>query len=226
MDYAQAFRGIATCDLSDACDALGIAAVTTGTIKPVYHDCPKICGPAVTYRLTPQANGSVVLGTLEAIAEAPPGSVLLFDAHGYEDRTAWGSIAATVAVQHRMAGAVVDGSTRDVQTMRTLPCPTYAKSTVVTSVRGRLGLESINAPIAVAGQRVDPGWIVAADENGIICFPPDDALEVFRKAYMVAALEEKVMRAIREGADAVAIHKEMRYHASWTEQLGEKGKTK
>lgn len=219
MDYTHAFQGIATCDLSDACDSLGVEAVTTGLIKPVYPGCPKICGPAVTYRLSTEADGSVVIGTLEGIRDAVPGSVLLFDASGYEEYNAWGSIAATVAMQHRMAGAVVEGSTRDVQTMRTLPCPTYAKGTVVPSVRGRIGLESINQTVSIAGLRVKPGWIVAADENGVICFPPENAQAVFQRAWQVAALEAKIVRAIQEGADAVEIHKQMNYDASWETQL-------
>ena len=220
MDFTRAFQDIAICDLSDACDSLEIAAVTSGRISPVYGNCPKICGPAVTYRLSTEASGSVVIGTLEGIRDAAPGSVLLFDASGFEDYNAWGSIAATVAMQHRMAGAVVEGSTRDVQTMRSLPCPTYATGTVVTSVRGRIGLESINAPVTVAANRVDPGWIVAADENGVICFPPDRAEAVFRRAYQVAALENRIIRAIQEGADAIGIHKQMNYDASWQDQLG------
>ena len=195
-------------------------AVTTGTISAVYSGCPKICGPAVTYRLSTGAEGSVVMGTLEGIRDARPGSVLLFDASGFESYNAWGSIAATVAMQHRMSGAVIDGSTRDVQTMRTLPCPTYATGTVVTSVRGRIGLESINAPVTVAGEAVHPGWIIAADENGVIGFPPDAAGAVFRRAREVAALEAKIVRSIQEGADAIEIHRQMRYDASWEDQLG------
>jgi len=219
MNYAEAFSGIATCDLSDACDALGIDAVTTGRIKPVYPGCPKICGPAVTYRLEVGATGSVVMGTLEGIREAQPGSILVFDASGYEDQNAWGSIAMTAARAHHMAGAIVEGSTRDVQAYREANFPTYAKGTVVVSVRGRIGLQSINAPITIAGETVEPGWIVAADENGVIAFPPAQALEVFRKAWQVAALERRIMREIQEGADIIEIHEKMGYNAAWNEQL-------
>ena len=48
MDYNTAFRGLTTCDISDACDALGISAVTTGAIKPAYPESASICGPVST----------------------------------------------------------------------------------------------------------------------------------------------------------------------------------
>ena len=42
MNYAEAFRDITTCDISDACDALGIDPVTTGNtgklLKSVYQE--------------------------------------------------------------------------------------------------------------------------------------------------------------------------------------------
>ncbi|WP_396911555.1 RraA family protein [Mycolicibacterium sp.] len=221
MDYSQAFRGIVTPDLSDACDALGIEAITTGAPKGVYAECRRICGPVVTYELRPDAEGSVVIGTLEGIVSAAPGSVLMFGTHERTDLNAWGSIAATVAVQQRMAGVITDGSTRDIETMRELDFPTYAAGTVVTSVRGRIGLASVNEPIPFAGGTVEAGWIAAADENGVIVFPPDNVEEVFQRAYRVAALERKTLEAIRCGADAVAIHKQLRYDATWTEQLND-----
>jgi len=219
VDYAKAFTGIVTPDLSDACDALGIEAVTSGRPKPIYAGCRPVCGTVMTLDLQVGATGSVVIGTLESIMASAPGAVIAIASDGGDDYNTWGSIAATVAVQERMGGVVIDGPTRDVQNMRELDLPTYATGTVVTSVRGRIGLKSYGEPISFAGQQVHPGWVVAADENGVIFFPADNAREVFRQAYRVAALEQKTVQAIRQGADAVAIHKAMRYDTTWTEQL-------
>lgn len=219
MDLTHAMKGIVVPDISDACDALDIETVTTGDIKPVYADCPMICGPAVTYKLTPGATGSTVIGTLEGIVAAEPGSVLVFTVDGHYDLNAWGSIAATVAVQARMAGVVIDGPTRDVQTMEELDFPCYTRGTVVTSVRGRIGLESINEPIEINGGTVHPGWLVAADANGVIFFPGDRAEEIFARARRVASLEKRIMRQIAEGEDAIKVHEDMKYDVSIKEQI-------
>jgi 4-hydroxy-4-methyl-2-oxoglutarate aldolase len=226
MDYTKAMTGIVTPDLSDACDALGIAAVTSGAIHGVYPNTPKICGPLVTYRLRPGATGSTVIGTLEGIVSAPPGAILAFDVDGNTELNAWGSIAGNTAVQYRIGGVVIDGVTRDVQAMQELALPTYARGTCVTSVRGRIGLESVNKPITMFGKEVHPGWLCAADENGVIFFPGDRAAEIFAYAYRVVALEKKVIQQIQQGADPIEAHKIMKYDISWTDQLKDKALTK
>lgn len=226
MNYTQALQGIVTPDLSDACDALRIEAVTSGAVRAVYPNCPMICGPVVTYRLRPSAKGSTVIGTIEGIMSAKPGSILVFDVDGNMELNAWGSIAATTAAQYRMGGVVVDGVTRDVQAMQDMGMPTYARGTCVTSVRGRIGLESLNKPITMFGKPVHPGWVCAADANGVIFFPPEKAAEVFAHAYRVAALEKKVVQRIQQGADPIEAHKIMKYDASWADQLSDKELTK
>jgi len=226
MDYMQAFRGIVTPDLSDACDALGIEAVTSGAVHGVYSDCPPICGPVVTYRLRPGAKGSTGIGTIEGIVTAKPGSILVFDVDGNMELNAWGSIAGNTAVHYRMGGVLIDGVTRDVQAMQELQLPTYARGTCVTSVRGRIGLESLNEPITMFGKEVRPGWICAADANGVIFFPPEKAAAVFAFAYRVVALERKVIQQIQQGVDPIEAHKVMKYDTSWKNQLTDTSLTK
>ncbi|MBC5810193.1 MAG: hypothetical protein GIW95_04950 [Candidatus Eremiobacteraeota bacterium] len=219
MDYGQAFRGIVTCDLSDACDALGIKAVTPSGIQPIYHGCPATIGPVTTVQLSPGGKKSTVIGSVEAVLKAGPGGIVVFTSGGHPALNTWGSIVGTVAVQERLAGVILDGVTRDVQTMERFSFPTYARGTCVTSVRGRVGLDFINEPISIEGHTIYPGWICAADQNGVIFFPPESAREIFAKAYKVAANEEKTMAAIKQGADAIKLHLDLGYDMTWSEQL-------
>jgi 4-hydroxy-4-methyl-2-oxoglutarate aldolase len=219
VNYEQAFKGIVTCDLSDACDALKIEAVTTGGIRPVYEGCRPTIGRITTVELAPNGKQSTVIGSVEAVIRAGPGGIVVFSSGGRMDLNTWGSIVGTVAVQVRNAGVVCDGVTRDVQTMRRFDFPTYARGTVVTSVRGRIGLRSIGEPIQIEGHTIHDGWICAADENGVIFFPADREQEIFEKAYKVAANEERTMTAIRHGADAIKLHLDMGYDMTWSEQL-------
>jgi 4-hydroxy-4-methyl-2-oxoglutarate aldolase len=219
MDYAQAFRGIVTCDLSDACDSLGIKAVTPTGIRPIYPGCRPTIGPVTTVKLSPTGKQSTVIGSVEAVLKAGPGGIVVFTSDADPNLNTWGSIVGTVAVQERCAGVILDGVTRDVQTMQRYDFPTYARGTCVTSVRGRIGLDFIDEPIQIGGQTVHPGWICAADDNGVIFFPSERAKEIFAKAYKVAANEERIMMMIRQGADAVKIHLDMGYDMTWADQL-------
>lgn len=219
MNYMQAFREISTCDLSDGCDALGIVPVTSGAIKGVYPGCPPICGPVVTCRMSPTGKKEIVIGTIEPIIAADPGSIFLIDAGGNMQHNTIGSLVTVVAVQARMAGAIVDGCVRDVQGTTALDFPTYSRGTVVQSVRGRVGIETINEPVMFAGQAVAPGAIAAADVNGVIIFSAADAVRIFKAAYRAAAVERKIIDQIVNGADFIAVHKALKYDASMKDQL-------
>ena len=221
MDYSHAFRGLSTCDISDACDALGIAAVTTGAIKASFPEAAAICGPVSTCRMSPEGATEIVIGTIGPLISAAPGSIFLVDAGGNMELNTIGSLVAVVAVQSRMQGAIVDGCVRDVQGMRELDFPCYARGTVVQSVRGRMAIESVNVPVRFAGQTVRPGDIAAADINGVIVFPAERAQEVFALAWRAVALEKKLFVQIQHGGDAIALHKAMKYDVTMADQLGD-----
>jgi regulator of RNase E activity RraA len=218
MNYLEAFRGVSTCDLSDACDALGIVPATSGQVKAVYPDCPRICGPIVTCRMSPAGAKEIVIGTIEPLLSAAPGSIFLVDAGGSLTHNTIGSLVSAVAVQQRLAGAIVDGCVRDVQATAELGFPTYSRGTVVQSVRSRVGIESIDEPVTFCGTQVRPGDIAAADRNGVIVFPAERAVEVFRIAYRAAALDRRIVRAMAEGADFVEIHKALKFDVAMKDQ--------
>jgi 4-hydroxy-4-methyl-2-oxoglutarate aldolase len=218
MNYMQAFKDISTCDLSDACDTLGIVPATSGQVKGVYPGCPPICGPIITCKMSPQGKKEIVIGTLEPLMVAEPGSIFLIDAGGSLQHNTIGSLVTVVAVQQRLAGAIVDGCVRDVQATAALNFPTYSRGTVVQSVRSRVGIESLNEPVMFGGTRVVPGSIAAADVNGVIVFPADRAVEIFRAAYRAAAVERKIVQAMMNGADFIAIHKALKFDAPMKDQ--------
>lgn len=219
MNHAQAMQGLTTCDISDACDALGIAAVTDGAVKAVHSACVPICGPVSTCHMSSRGKIEIVLGTIGPLLSAEPGSIFLVAADGNMGLNTIGSLVAAVAVQSRLAGAVVDGCVRDVQGMQELGFSVYARGTVVPSVRGRMAIESINQPVPFAGQEVRSGWIAAADANGVIVFPPERAREVFEFAWRAVALEKKIFQQIAHGGGAIALHKAMKYDLSMRDQL-------
>jgi regulator of RNase E activity RraA len=221
MNFSEAFRDITTCDLSDGCDALGIVAVTTGAVKAVFGGCKPICGPVITCKMSPTGKKEIVIGTIEPIIAADPGSIFLVDAGGNLQHNTIGSLVTAVAVQSRLSGAIVDGCVRDVQGTIEMNFPTYSRGTVVQSVRGRVGIDSIGEPVMFAGQRVNPGDIAAADMNGVIVFPAARAREIFEAAYRAVALERKIIQQIRNGADFIAVHKALKYDTAMKEQIND-----
>jgi regulator of RNase E activity RraA len=70
-----------------------------------------------------------------------------------------------------------------------------------------------------AGLTVSPGWIAAADQNGTIIFPADHAADVFKFAHRAVNMERDIFQKVRNGADAVEVHKALKYDSSMKEQL-------
>ncbi len=84
-----------------------------------------------------------------------------------------------------------------------------------------MAIDSINQPVQFAGREVRPGWIAAADENGVIVFPAEREKDIFNFAYRAVALEKKLFQQIFHGGDAVALHKALRYDEPMKDQLSD-----
>ena len=54
-------------------------------------------------------------------------------------------------------------------------------------------------PIVCGGVRVDPGDIIVADDDGVICIPPAQIKPVLEKARARAEREVKIRAAIEAG---------------------------
>ena len=205
-----AFQELSTCNLSDALDRLGLAGQVMGVL-PLWAGCPKVAGPAMTMKLSPTAEYSTVIGTLEAVQASRPGDVLVIDNGGRPGINSFGGIAAFSARRYGMQGCAIDGSTRDVDEMADLTLPVYGKGVVNTSVRGRIGFEGHSIPVNLGDVRVNHGDFVFADVNGVVVVPPDALVEVLRWARRFNQMEQSIKRDIASGTTPVTAHNRRHY---------------
>jgi regulator of RNase E activity RraA len=192
---------ITTCDLSDACDSLGIPACRTGAILPAWPECPAVFGRIATVTLAP-GPGAPLRGLLEVI-EKSEAELLLIDLDGRTDVQSWGTVLATVAARRGLAGAIVNGATRDVAGLAEVGFPTFARGVVPMTSNGRLDLVAANRPVRIEGDFVAAGWLGAADANGVVFFPPESSEAVLAEARRLVADETERLAAIRAGVDPV-----------------------
>ena len=205
-----AFQDLSTCNISDVLDRLGVRGQVTG-ILPLWHGCPKIAGPAMTIKLSSEAAGSTVIGTLEAIQDSRSGDVLVIDTGGRIDINSFGGIAAFSAKHRNMQGCVIDGATRDVDEMAALHLPVYGKGVVNTSVRGRTGFAGYNIPVQLGGVELQPGDFIFADDNGVVIVPSDAIMEALRWSRRLFEMEQRIKRDIAAGTTPITAHKRHRY---------------
>ena len=78
-------------------------------LRPVWAGAA-LAGPAFTVGCSPGDNLAVHV----AVAEAPPGSILVVDARAEPEHGFWGEVLTTAAQSRGIAGLVIDGGVRDV----------------------------------------------------------------------------------------------------------------
>ncbi len=158
-----------TCDLSDA---LGHTGGLGADFRPLWTGAT-FAGVAVTVRTAGTDLGAVY----RAIDAAPPGSVLVIDTHGTRHSAFWGENTTKAALARGVRAAVINGACRDVTAIRQLNFPVVCTGTVPQAgLRGDQG--EINVPVALGSVPVQPGDLIAGDDNGVVVVPAADAPRV------------------------------------------------
>ena len=206
------YRMLSTANVSDGLDRLDIKGAPHG-IGPLWDGCAKIVGPAATLKLVPlgQAEGSPVLGTLEAVKRGRPGDVLVIDQAGRMDVNSYGGVAGFTTRHFGLVGCVIDGVTRDIDEYKQLGLPVYGKGFIQQSIRGRCACAGYGIEVQLGGVPVRPGDLIMADENGVCVVPKARMAEVLEFAKLFKSIEDTVVEAVRGGADPVQAHQRVRY---------------
>lgn len=168
-----------------------------GAMEGIVSICGdvKVAGKAVTV----QTFAGDWAKPVEAIDIAQPGDVLVINNDGGTHVAPWGELATLSCVKRGIAGVVIDGAVRDVDDIRKMRFPLFAKA-VCPNAGEPKGFGEINAEITCCGQSVRPGDWVIGDENGVVVIPRERAYEVARRALEVRKNEERIREEIRRGS--------------------------
>lgn len=158
------------------------------------HRSRKLIGTAVTVKLRAGDN----LLTYKAISMMSPGHVLIVDAGGVTANAIVGDLLMSYAQQRGCAGFVVDGAVRDSAAFTAADFPCYARD---VTHRGpfKTGPGSINVPVSIGGQVVQPGDVIVGDEDGLVVFPVSEAERLVAAAKRSAAAEAAIRKEILTG---------------------------
>jgi 4-hydroxy-4-methyl-2-oxoglutarate aldolase len=214
-EFDNGFRArldvLATSNLSDACDRVGLARCAVHGIVPRWGRT-KVVGRAVTIRMT--AAGAVPavahLG-VDAIANSEAGDVIVVDNRGDLHHNCWGEILALGAKQQGVSGVIVDGAVRDVDACETFDFPVHARGTVPSTARGRIVQEAWNVPVRLGDAPVRPGDVIVADVNGVVVIPIQRLAEVVEAAEDIMAKENAMLDALRAGESMQDVDRRFNY---------------
>jgi 3-hexulose-6-phosphate synthase/6-phospho-3-hexuloisomerase len=173
-----------------------------GAMQGILYICGdvKMAGKAVTV----QTFAGDWAKPVEAIDLAAPGDVIVINNDAGVHVAPWGELATRSCLVKGIAGVVIDGAVRDVDDIRRLKYPVFARA-VVPNAGEPKGFGEINTEIGCCGQAVRPGDWIVGDENGVVVVPRERAYEVARRAREVQKGEERIREEISRGGTLSSI---------------------
>ncbi len=199
-DLSEAFRLVEVASVSDAIEQLyGTKAYMSHDMRPLMQT--KFAGPAVTVLLKKEEHhegAPAQQGMLDAIDEAPAGSVYVIVLEDGLDYAAVGGLMSTAMKVRGLAGAVVDASIRDTPQITKLQFPIFSRGVAASTTINHYRFVGKNIPVTCAGVQVRPSDIIVADMDGVVVVPKEKAADVLKKAQQLDDTEHSMLPFIEK----------------------------
>lgn len=198
-DLAQ-WRGIPVTVLSDVTSGRVVVDPRIRPLRP-FPLGRRLVGQAVTAWCERSDFGP----TLHAIDIAGEGEVVTVDAGGCLQTAYVGEILSGLARRKKIAGLVVNGAVRDIDTIAGWDdFPVYALG---NTARGPLSKErgTVNGPIVFGGVAAKPGDIVLGDNDGLAVIPLEEADALLAVAAERVRMEEQWIAQLATGRTLVDV---------------------
>jgi 4-hydroxy-4-methyl-2-oxoglutarate aldolase len=118
-------------------------------------------------------------------------------------------------VAHGVKGLIIDAGIRDAADITKMQFPVWSKAIFAQgTVKETIG--NVNTPVICAGQLVNPGDLVIADDDGVVVVRKSEAADILAKSQKRDADEAEKRKVLQSGKLGLDIYK-MR------ERLAERG---